>query len=108
MKVYGIDFSSAPSKTKPIAVAECWLTGSLFLPKTKKNLFVSRLIAIDSLEMFQKFLSQRGPWIGGFDLPFSMPRDLIEFFRWPTCWDKFISFYCSQEKETLKTFFKAI
>ena len=31
----------------------------------------------------------KGPWVSGFDLPFGMPRDLIEYFDWPSRWDVF-------------------
>ena len=83
MKVYGIDFSSAPSKKKPIAVAECWLQGSVSGSCSNNELRLSCFHSIESLDLFEEFLSQRGPWVGGFDLPFSMPRELIEYFDWP-------------------------
>ncbi len=105
MKVYGIDFSSAPSKKKPIAVAECWLRGSVLESCSNNELRLSCFHSIESLDLFEEFLSQKGPWVGGFDLPFSMPRDLIEYFDWPTRWDTFTRFYCSLDKEVIKNFF---
>ena len=105
MKVYGIDFSSSPSKKKPIAVAECSLRGCVLSGDSDNSLKLSNFVLIESLESFQKFLSQKGPWVGGFDLPFSMPRDLIEYFDWPTDWKMFVDFYCSSEKKTLKKSF---
>ena len=105
MKVYGIDFSSAPSKKKPIAVAECWLRGSVSESCSYNELSLSNFHSIESLDLFEEFLSQRGPWVGGFDLPFSMPRDLIEYFNWPSRWDIFTKFYCSLDKKVIKKFF---
>ena len=105
MKVYGIDFSSAPSKKKPIAVAECWLRGSVSESWSHNELSLSNFHSIESLDLFEEFLSQRGPWVGGFDLPFSMPRDLIEHFNWPSRWDIFTKFYCSLDKKVIKKFF---
>ena len=59
MKVYGIDFSSAPSKKKPIAVAECWLQGSVSGPCSNNELRLSCFHSIESLDLFEEFLSQR-------------------------------------------------
>ena len=60
MKLYGIDFSSAPSKKKPIAVAECWLHGSVSEPCSNNELRLSCFHSIESLDLFEEFLSQRG------------------------------------------------
>ena len=65
MKVYGIDFSSSPSKKKPIAVAECWLQGSVLGSYSNNELRLSCFHSIESLDLFEEFLSQRGPWVGG-------------------------------------------
>ena len=80
MKVYGIDFSSAPSKKKPIAVAECWLLVLFRSHARIMNFFI--LFPFDRVfGPIRGVLVPKGPWVGGFDLPFSMPRDLIEYFN---------------------------
>ena len=71
---------------------------------SNNELRLSCFHSIESLDLFEEFLSQRGPWVGGFDLPFSMPRDLIEHFDWPSRWDIFTKFYCSLDKKVIKKF----
>jgi hypothetical protein len=62
--------------------------------------------ALETLDAFERFLRESGPWLGGFDLPFGQPRPLIEHVGWPTDWCDFVSFYCSQPRERLRTAFK--
>jgi uncharacterized protein DUF429 len=44
---------------------------------------------IEKLEDFPQFealLARPGPWIGGFDFPFSLPRELVRDLAWPAGW----------------------
>jgi hypothetical protein len=78
MRIYGVDFTCAPRKAKPITVA----SGRL-----KKNLL--QLDAVENLESFaafEAFLVRPGPWLGGFDFPFSLPRELVRDLAWPADW----------------------
>lgn len=53
----------------------------------KKRLL--RLAAVERLESFtefEAFLARPGPWIGGFDFPFSLPRELLRDLGWPADW----------------------
>lgn len=36
-------------------------------------------------------LATPGPWIGGFDFPFGLPRELIRLLGWPTSWTQLVS-----------------
>jgi hypothetical protein len=66
----GIDFTSAPSRKKPITVARGHLVGQ-----------VVRLEALDELVTWHDFesaLSHEGPWLGGFDFPFGLPRAFVD------------------------------
>jgi len=65
MKIFGIDFTSAPSGKKPITVAECEL-------KRGGNLIVQKIHSLTSFDAFEKFLKQKGPWIAGIDFPFGL------------------------------------
>jgi hypothetical protein len=86
MKVYGVDFTCAPRRAKPITVA----CGTL-----KKNLL--EVLAIERLESFaafEAFLARPGRWIGGFDFPFSLPRELVRELGWPADWRALVA-HCS-------------
>ena len=98
----GIDFTSAPSRRKPITVA----VGRLVERRTGARYVVDEIRGLESLPAFESFLREGGPWLGGFDLPFSQPRPLIEHEGWPTAWAEFVRFYCRQPRERLRRTFK--
>lgn len=83
MKIYGIDFTSAPSRQKPIQGVSADLTAENVLQ-------VEQWFKIASLNEFEVFLKRRGPWVGGFDFPFGQPRQLVENLGWPVVWSQFI------------------
>lgn len=66
----GVDFTSAPSRRKPITVARGARVGD-----------VLRLQSVQELPDFAAFeamLRTPGPWLGGFDFPFGLPRLFAE------------------------------
>lgn len=73
--VLGVDFSSAPRRSKPITVAVARLDGD--------GLRVDAVETAPSLEAFDAVLARPGPWVGGFDFPFGLPRTLLEHLGWP-------------------------
>ncbi|MFP5461027.1 MAG: DUF429 domain-containing protein [Gammaproteobacteria bacterium] len=73
--ILGVDFSSAPRRAKPITIAAARLAGG--------RLQVHALESAASLEAFEAFLARPGPWVGGFDFPFGLPRELLEHLGWP-------------------------
>ena len=75
MNVYGIDFTSRPSRSKAITCAKCQLDGD--------RLVVDYLQRLESLDAFGAFLDSPGPWIVGIDFPFGQPRPLVEHLNWP-------------------------
>ena len=100
--VIGIDFSSAPSRRKPIAVGVGrWRPGS-----RGPAYHLDEILDLPSLADFERFLVESGPWIGGFDLPFGQPRPLIEHEGWPTEWAEFVRFYCREPRERLRAIFR--
>ena len=74
----GVDFSSAPSRRKPIVMASGSLVGSV--------LRLHGLQGFDTLPAFGAWLQRPQPWVGGFDLPFGLPRELVLALGWPTVW----------------------
>ncbi|TDN55816.1 DUF429 domain-containing protein [Azoarcus indigens] len=75
----GVDFTSAPRKRKPITVAHGHVVG-----KT--------LLQLDGFEHFpdwtgfEALLARPGPWVGGFDFPFGLPREAVSDLGWPETW----------------------
>ena len=98
----GVDFTSAPSKKKPITVAVGrWIAASP-LPIYR----LDEIRGLVSLHAYESFLRENGPWLGGFDLPFGQPRTLIEHEGWPAEWPAFVRFYCSQSRNSLRDTFR--
>jgi hypothetical protein len=98
----GVDFTSAPSSRKPITVAVGTLRG-----RGRQAVYaVDAVEAIGTLDGFTAFLRSDLRWIGGFDLPFSQPRSLIEHEGWPTEWRRFVPFYCGQPRDGLRRVFR--
>lgn len=95
----GCDFSSAPSHKKPIVIA----LGSL----SRGRVVLSKLVQLESLPAFADWLQQSGPWLGGFDLPFGLPRELVQTLGWPTDWLACITHYQSLSREQIRASFAA-
>jgi hypothetical protein len=90
MKIYGIDFTSAPNTKKAITYAQCYLSD--------KVLFLEYLGRLTSFGEFEDFLMEPGPWVAGLDFPFGQPRRLIENLHWPQTWNGYVSFVASLTK----------
>jgi hypothetical protein len=99
LRVYGVDFSSAPSPKKPITIATGVLQGNVYV--------LERVVPVADWTTFDDFLGHAGPWLAAFDMPFSLPRPLIEHYGWPTRYSEFIEWYGAQPREWLRQQFKA-
>ena len=69
-RLLGVDFTCAPSARKPIVVAHGRREGDA--------LHVERLDRLRTLAEYEALLDEPGPWLGGFDLPFGLPRAFVE------------------------------
>ncbi|MCS6763403.1 MAG: DUF429 domain-containing protein [Candidatus Protistobacter heckmanni] len=101
-RIIGVDFSSAPSRRKPIVVAGGRLDGD--------TLHVQGLIAFDNLQSYADWLARRGAdggWIGGFDLPFGLPRELLRALGWPLDWRASVAHYAALSREEIREIFRA-
>lgn len=83
MRIYGVDFTSAPGPGRPIAVAECELAGD--------RLAVRDLLRLRSFDQLERGLERPGPWIAGFDFPFGLPRGLVRDLEWPEEWEGYVA-----------------
>lgn len=99
MQVIGCDFSSSPSKKKPIVFA----VGSA----NNGRVSLSKIEHIQTLNDFTAWLKQPAAWVGTFDLPFGLPRELVETLAWPTDWKTCIDHYASLSREDIRTTFKS-
>jgi hypothetical protein len=95
----GCDFSSAPTKRKQIVLA--W--GLLEQGRVR----VTALQRLDTLEAFSAWLRKPVPWVGGFDLPFGLPRELVETLGWPTVWEACMRHYAALERSDIRERFAA-
>lgn len=78
MKILGVDFTSAPRRAKPITVAHGFFDKDL--------LSIEKIEELENFREFEALLCRPGPWVGGFDFPFGLPREAVEALNWPTAW----------------------
>jgi hypothetical protein len=95
----GCDFSSSPTKRKAIVLALGQLTGGRVL--------LTRLERLESLPAFGHWLAQPAQWIGGFDFPFGLPRELVEHLHWPLTWRECIQHYAGLTRDEIRNTFAA-
>jgi hypothetical protein len=61
----------------------------------------------DTLDAWAQRLQAPGPWVGGFDLPFGLPRELVQTLGWPTDWAACMSHYAGLSREQIREAFAA-
>ena len=94
MRVYGIDFTSKPCKSKPLTCLECEFDGSI--------LRAGSLVEWNAFKEFEEFLESEGEWIAGMDFPFGLPRKFIENIGWPTTWESYVDYVGSLERSRFR------
>lgn len=95
----GCDFSSSPSKRKPIVVAQGHING--------QRVQLQSLLHFDTLHDFGDWLQQPQAWVGGFDLPFGLPRELVQTLGWPSNWLACVQHFSSMSRDDIRLTFKA-
>lgn len=95
----GVDFTSRPTPRKPIVQAEGYLVGH--------TLHLERLRSFADPRTFADSLREPGPWLGGFDLPFGLPRELVQALHWPDTWPALITHYRQLDRATIRATFGA-
>ncbi|GER20881.1 DUF429 domain-containing protein [Variovorax boronicumulans] len=99
--LFGCDFSSAPTARKPIVVAVGEMAGPDVVALTGLHRFAT-------LDAWGQWLDSSTPaWVGGFDFPFGLPRELVEHLQWPTAWDALIAHYTSLSRAEIRDTFAA-
>jgi hypothetical protein len=72
-----------------------------------KRVKLSKLERFDSLQGFADWLHQPGDWLGAFDFPFGLPRELVQHLGWPLTWQACIQHYASLSREDIRATFAA-
>jgi hypothetical protein len=96
MKVLGVDFTSAPRRAKAITVAHGFFDKNL--------LHIEKIERLESFLEFEALLCRPGPWIGGFDFPFGLPRELVRDLGWPGTWRALVEFCGNLARAELRGF----
>lgn len=98
-QLLGCDFSSSPAKRKPIVLAWGKVQGG--------RVQLQRLERAETLDAFSASLSHQPAWTGAFDLPFGLPRELVETLGWPTDWRSCIAHYIRLSRAEIREQFAA-
>jgi len=83
VRIYGLDFTSAPGvRRKQIPVTACKLEA--------ERLVIEETERLSSFKDFEDFLKRPGVWVAGIDFPFGQPRKLVENLGWPLDWSGYV------------------
>jgi hypothetical protein len=95
MRVYGLDFTSAPSsgsskakRLKSLMLAVCTLEDGLLKVDNFRRLNGA---ARGDFSKFEAWLRTEGEWIAGLDFPFGQPAQIIDDLNWPNNWSEYVS-----------------
>lgn len=95
----GVDFTSRPTRRKPITVALGHLeSGTVRLDRIESHA---------TLDSWAGWLGAPGAWLGVFDLPFGLPRELVAALGWPTQWPALMRHYAALSRSQIRDTFAA-
>ncbi len=97
--VVGVDFTSRPTARKPIVVALGRFDG--------QAVRLDALTSHTSFAAFSDWLRAPGDWVGAFDLPFGLPRELVTVLGWPTDWLALMRHYAGLSRVEIRDTFAA-
>jgi uncharacterized protein DUF429 len=89
--IYGLDFTSAPNRRKPLVALGCVLEDAV--------LHVEGAEEMTHFAQFEGFLVKSGPWVCGMDFPFGQPRSLVSALGWPEGWEGYVGEVAGLSKE---------
>ncbi|MDM0031732.1 DUF429 domain-containing protein [Variovorax sp. J22P271] len=95
----GCDFSSAPTARKPIVVALGAACGS--------RVDLAGFESFAALDAWGHWLRTLPAWVGAFDLPFGLPRELVVQLGWPLAWEALIAHYAGLGRDEIRRTFAA-
>ena len=95
----GVDFSSSPSRRKPIVMARGERAGT--------RVHLRSLETFETLDVLGRWLAAPGHWVGGFDLPLGLPRELVQQLGWPQEWSACMRHYGQLSRAEIRDTFAA-
>jgi len=95
----GVDFTSAPTRRKPVVLARGECRG--------QQLRLQALHEFHDFASLAQVLAAPGPWVGAFDFPFGLPRELVEALGWPRDWPALMLHYQALSRAQIRATFKA-
>nr|WP_315230970.1 DUF429 domain-containing protein [uncultured Albidiferax sp.] len=99
VELLGCDFSSSPSLRKHIVLAWGVVADGIVV--------LQELQRLHSLQAFAAMLAQPRSWVGAFDLPFGLPRSLVETLGWPQDWRACIRHMAALDRRQIRDQFAA-
>lgn len=95
----GVDFTSRPTRRKPIVLARG--------RRIQAQVHLQGLERFENLPAFGGWLAGPGPWVGAFDLPFGLPRELVAALGWPLDWHACMRHYAVLTRAQIRERFMA-
>lgn len=96
MRIYGLDFTSAPSselskakRCKRLMLASCSFRDNILHVEELRSLNGNKQ---GDFSIFEKWLNTKGEWIAGIDFPFGQPAKLIDDLSWPKTWADYVGY----------------
>jgi hypothetical protein len=99
MKIYGLDFTSAPGCRKPLIALVCTLESNVLRVEDSQKM--------TDFSTFESFLQRPGPWVCGMDFPFGQPRSLVSALGWPPDWEGYAGEVTRLGKEEFESAIRA-
>lgn len=100
MLICGVDFTSRPTRVKPIVTAMVSFRGNV--------LTLDDMQAFSQLHAFERLWNFPKPWVMGIDAPLSQPRKLIVDLGLPLAWEGYVQAFARLGKDgfvnTLNTY----
>lgn len=83
-RLLGVGFHDRPSPRRPIWLAHGLARGGA--------LDLAGFEPAGNLAQFAQLLAAPGPWLGVFDFPLGLARELVEERAWPLSWEQLVAF----------------
>jgi hypothetical protein len=99
VQLAGIDFTSRPTRRKPVTVA----LGRL----DRGVVTLERVDLHERFEDLSAWLRTPGPWLAACDFPFGLPRELVLALGWPREWHALMRHYAALTREDIRNTFSA-
>jgi len=99
VRIYGLDFTSAPGRRKPLIALGCTLSADVLRVDDSEQM--------TDFADFAGFLEKPGPWVCGMDFPFGQPADLVAALGWPENWVGYVGAVARLPKQEFEDLIRA-